>query len=97
MTEHIIKSHNKSLFLYHIVCPVKYRRKAISAEVSETIKSTCLEIGERYELHFVEIGADDDHVHFLVQSVPTMAPTKIVTIIKSFTGRQVFEKHPEVK
>ncbi len=97
MSEHIIKSHNKSLFLYHLVCPVKYRRKAISADVSETIKSTCLEIGERYEIHFVEIGTDDDHVHFLVQSVPTMSPTRIVTIIKSLTSRQVFKNHSEVK
>lgn len=97
MSEHIIKSHNKSLFLYHLVCPVKYRRKAISADVSETIKSTCLEIADRYEIHFVEIGTDDDHVHFLVQSVPIMSPTRIVTIIKSFTSRQVFKDHPEVK
>ena len=97
MSEHISKSHNKSLLLYHLVCPVKYRRKAISKEISETIKSTCLEISERYDLHFIEIGTDEDHVHFLVQTVPTLAPTKVVTTIKSFTGHEVFEKHPEVK
>ncbi|MBI5149380.1 MAG: IS200/IS605 family transposase, partial [Candidatus Omnitrophica bacterium] len=26
MSEHITKSHNKSLLIYHIVCPAKYRR-----------------------------------------------------------------------
>ena len=97
MSEHIFKSHNKSLLLYHIVCPVKYRRKVISEEISETIKLTCLEISERYDLHFIEIGTDDDHVHFLVQSVTTVAVTKIVTTIKSFTGHEVFDKHPDVK
>lgn len=97
MPEHILKSHNKTLPLYHIVCPVKYRRKAISEEVSKTIKSTCLEIGDRYDVHFIEIGTDDDHVHFLVQSVPTMTVAKIVTTIKSFTGHEVFDKHPDVK
>jgi len=97
MSEHIIKSHNKSLLLYHLVCPVKYRKQAISAGVSETIKSTCLEISERYEMHFVEIGTDEDHVHFLVQSISTMSPTKIVTIIKSFTARKIFEIHPEIR
>ena len=97
MTEHILKSHNKTLFLYHLVCPVKYRRKAISQELSDTLKSICLEIGECYEIHFVEIGTDEDHVHFLIQSVPILSPTTIVTIIKSITAKQLFQKHPEVK
>ncbi|HLW14384.1 MAG TPA: IS200/IS605 family transposase, partial [Aequorivita sp.] len=26
MSEHIHKSHNKSLLMYHFVCPIKYRR-----------------------------------------------------------------------
>jgi len=30
-----------------------------------------LDIAQRYEIVFLEIGTDKDHVHFLVQSVPT--------------------------
>ena len=97
MSEHVFKSHNKSLLLYHIVCPTKYRRKIFSKEVEETLKVTCSGIQERYEIVFVEIGADEDHVHFLVQSVPTNDVRKIVTIIKSITAKQIFIKHPEVK
>ena len=48
-------------------------------------------------MHFVEIGADKDHVHFLVQSVPVFTVTRIVTVIKSMTARQVFDKMPELK
>lgn len=60
MSEHIHKSHNKSLLLYHFVCPIKYRRKVLSAEVSSTFKDVCLKIEERYEIHFLEIGLDED-------------------------------------
>jgi len=56
-----------------------------------------LEISDRYEIHFLEIGNDLDHVHFLVQSVPTLSVTRIVTIIKSITAREIFAKHKEVK
>ena len=42
--------------------------------VEETLKTTCLGIDERYEIHFVEIGIDEDHVHFLVQSVSIIIP-----------------------
>ena len=48
-------------------------------------------------MHFVEIGADKDHVHFLVQSVPTYSPTKIVRTIKSITAREIFRQIPSIK
>ena len=97
MSKHIIKSHNKTLILYHLVCPVKYRRAAITPAVAETIKKTCLELGKRYEINFVEIGTDNDHVHFLIQSVPVLSPTEIVTTVKSITAKQIFASNPDVK
>ncbi len=97
MDEHIYKSHNKTLLLYHLVFPAKYRRKIFDDEVDATLKETCLEISERYEINFVEIGNDKDHVHFLVQSVLTLSITKIVTTIKSITAREIFSKHKEVR
>lgn len=96
-SKYIHRSHNVSLLLYQIVCPAKYRRVVFSDSVDNTLKKICLEISKRYEIHFLEIGTDDDHVHFLVQSVPMYSPTKIVTIIKSITAREIFRKHPEVK
>jgi putative transposase len=97
VSEHIYKRHNKSLLLYHVVCPVKYRRKVFTEEVAETLKEVCVGIDERYEIHFVEIGVDEEHVHFLVQSVPVMSPRYIVQTIKSITGKEIFKSHPEVK
>jgi len=97
MDKHIYKSHNKTLLLYHMVFPAKYRKKIFDDEVDKTLKDVCLEISDRYEIHFLEIGNDVDHVHFLVQSVPTLSVTRIVTIIKSITAREIFAKHKEVK
>jgi putative transposase len=97
MSEHIQKRHNKTLILYHIVCPAKYRRKVFTKKVELSLKNICFEIEKRYEIHFVEIGADEDHVHFLVQSVPVLSPSKIVQVIKSITAKRIFEDHPEVK
>ena len=42
-------------------------------------------------------GVDKDHVHFLVQSVPTYSVSKLVMIIKSLTAREIFRRCPEVK
>lgn len=97
MSEHLFKSHNKTLLLYHLVLPAKYRRKIFSVEVEKSLKEICIEISKRYEINFVEIGADDDHIHFLVQSVPMLSVTKIVMKIKSITARELFLKHQEIK
>ena len=74
------------LCFYHIVCPAKYRRVIFDTEVAIVLKDVCLDIAKRYEIVFLEIGTDKDHVHFLVQSVPSYSPTKIVQIIKSLHG-----------
>jgi len=96
-SQYIHKSHNVSVIIYHYVCPAKYRKVVFSPEVDNTIKETCFEISKRYQVHFLEIGTDNDHVHFLVQAVPSYSPTKIITLIKSITAREVFRHHPEVK
>lgn len=85
------------MLLYHLVCPAKYRRVVFSKAVDEELKQICLEIAKRYEVHFLEIGTDQDHVHFLLQSVPKYAPTRIVQMIKSITAREMFARRPEVK
>jgi len=61
------------------------------------MKDVCLEIEKRYQVRFLEIGTDKDHVHFLVQSVPTYSVTKIVTVLKSLTAREIFRQCPQVK
>ena len=97
MSEYIHKSHNVTVLLYHLVFPAKYRRAVIDEHVDLVLKEVCLEIGERFQIRFLEIGTDKDHVHFLVQSIPTYSVTRIVTIIKSLTAREIFKRCPQVK
>ena len=91
------KSHSVSILLYHYVCPAKYRRVVFDQKVDEILREVCLEIGKRYQIEFIEIGTDKDHVHFLIQSVPTYSPKKIIQIVKSLTAREIFKRAPDVK
>jgi len=83
MSEYIHKSHNVTVLLYHLVFPAKYRRAVFDVKVDAELKAVCLDI--------------EDHVHFLVQSVPTYSVTKLVTMIKSLTAREIFRRCPYVK
>ena len=97
MSKYIHKSHNVTVLLYHLVFPAKYRKAVIDEGVDKVLKSIYLEIEKRYQIKFLEIGTDEDHAHFLVQSVPTYTVTKVVTTVKSITARGVFKQCPEVK
>ena len=97
MSEHVYKRHNKTLLLYHLVFPAKYRRQVLTRDVEETLKQVCIGISQRYEIVFLEIGSDEDHVHFLIQSEPNISITRIVTVLKSITAREIYKTHPEIK
>ena len=96
MSDYRHKRHNVSVLIYHIVCPAKYRRVIFDAEVDTVLKEVCFDIAKRYEMAFLEMGTDKDHVHFLVQSVPSSSPTKMVKMIKSLTAREIFHRVPTV-
>ena len=86
MSIYIHKSHNVSVLLYHLVFPAKYRKVVFDGEVDAALKTVCLEIEKRCEVKFLEIGTDQDHVHFLVQSVQMYSVKKLVQMIKSITA-----------
>ena len=80
-----------------MVLPAKYRRAVFDEGIDAVLKEICLDIEKRYQMKFLEIGTDKDHVHFLIQSVPTYSVTKIVKMLKSLTAREVFKRCPQVK
>jgi len=69
----------------------------LSEPVEINLVEVCKNIEQRYEIHFVEIGADENHVHFLIQSVPNLSVETIVRTVKRITGKELFRLHPEVK
>jgi len=95
--KHIRRSHNKTLLIFHLVCPVKYRRKVFTSGNETTFKSICLELSTRYPYTFLEIGLDENHAHFLIQTIPNIWISGMVMAIKSITAREMFKRHPEVK
>lgn len=97
MSDYIRKSHNVTVLLYHLVFPAKYRRVVFDEQVDTVLKEVCLGIEDRYQVKFLGIGTDKDHVHFLIQSVPTYSVTRIVTLIKSLSAREIFRRCPKVK
>jgi putative transposase len=81
---------------YHVVFPVKYRRGLLDEGVVEIITQTAMEIQERYDLEFEQIGCHRDHIHLLCSAHPKGAPGQIVLVFKSITARDLFRRKPEL-
>lgn len=97
MSPTLKKSHSASELVYHLVCPIKYRRKIFTSGNELALKEIALELEKRYELKFLEIGIDTDHVHFLIQTISSISPSDLANIVKGNISRQFFIQHPEVK
>jgi putative transposase len=97
MSKPIQKEHNVSILIYHLVCPAKYRRMVVTKEVDAALRHTFKGISERHEINFLEMGADRDHVHFLIQTIPVISPGELARVIKSITAEEVFRLVPSVK
>ena len=89
--------HNISECFFHIQLTIKYRRKAFTPEIEETIRKVCEGFKHRYNLDIQQIGFDQDHVHFYLQALPKYSGGQIIRLIKSITAQQIFKQHEKVK
>ena len=91
-------AHKVFKIKYHFVFCIKYRKDLFLEEkYVETVKRMCNSFEERYHLRFETIGFDEDHVHFMIESLPRYAPSQIFRLVKSITARTLFEEHPDLK
>ena len=99
MVELIRSSHKVFKIKYHFVFCIKYRKDLFSEEKYVIIvKQICKDMEDRFYMKFETIGFDEDHVHFLIESLTTTySPAKIFQVVKSITARELFKRHPIIK
>lgn len=99
MDNPVFKSYHKAFRIkYHFVFVIKYRKDLfLDEKYVNTFREVCKGLEERYSMKFETMGFDEDHVHFLLQSVPKYSPSQIFRLVKSITAIKLFEKHPDIK
>lgn len=99
MVELVRTSHKVFKIKYHFVFCIKYRKDLfLEDKYVQTIKQICKDIEDRFHIKFETTGFDEDHVHFLIESLTTTySPAKIFQFVKSITAIEIFKRHPEIK
>lgn len=94
-----LDNNNHSVFLlyYHLVLVVKYRRKAITNDISERLKAIFLYIAPSYNIDLQEWNHDSDHLHILFKAHPNSGLSKFVNAYKSASSRLIKKEFSEIK
>lgn len=83
---------------YHIVWCVKYRRKVLSADISNRLIELLKAVGNEKGFSVVECKVgENDHVHCFISAPPKISVTQIVKYLKGISGNQLFREYPQLR
>lgn len=83
---------------YHIVWCVKYRRKVLSADISNRLIELLKAVGNEKGFSVVECKVgENDYVHCFVSAPPKISVTQIVKYLKGISGNQLFREYPQLR
>ena len=87
------KNRHKYLLQYHIIFVCKYRKKLlVSKEISDYIKQFSYEICTKSNIIIKYMETDKDHIHYMIETEPTISISKVINLIKSYTTISYMEK-----
>jgi putative transposase len=89
--------HNISECYYHIQITVKYRKALLNKNVEGAIVEAVKGFKERYAIEISTVGFDQNHIHILCRFLSKYSGGQVIKIIKSISGKKVFEEVPEIK
>lgn len=72
-----------------MVFVTKYRRKVISPEILEFLKTAFAGVLESWNCSLEEFGGAEDHVHLLIGIHPALDISKLINNLKSATSKRV--------
>lgn len=83
------KSHSVYLLTYHIVFVTKYRKPVITDEIGDFLKDHAAYLCGRFNGDMISAETDRDHIHMLVSLPPDVAPSRLVTVLKTQLSKEV--------
>jgi len=89
------KAHSVYLLTYHIVFVTKYRQPVITDEMGDFMKNHAAYLCVRFGGEMLSAETDRDHIHLLVSMPPDVAPSRLVTILKTQLSKEVRKEYGE--
>ena len=67
----------------------------MSKQISDDIKQFSYEICQKHKVIIRYMETDKDHIHYMIETEPTMSISKIVNLMKSYTTYHIWKRYPD--
>ncbi len=78
----------------HVVLVVKYRRRAINAEILTRREEILKQTLNKWESELLEFKGESDHVHLLIDYKPDIPLSTLIGNLKTVSSRLIRKEYP---
>lgn len=83
---------------YHIIWCVKYRRKVLTDEISNSLYNIVNSIADEKGFTVIDCKVgENDHIHCFVSAPPKISVTQIVKYLKGISGNALLKEYPQLR
>src|SRR5262247_3828227 len=82
---------------YHIVFSTKNRVGYIKPDIEQRVWEYIGGIARENKMAALQVGGVEDHIHVLVKTPPTLAPSKIAQLLKGGSSLWIHTEFPELR
>lgn len=87
---HLRRGRNCVFLMHiHLVFVTKYRRKVFTLAILNQLHKIFQSVCEDFKVHLVEFDGEADHVHLLINYLPTLSVSKLVNSLKGVSSRLI--------
>ncbi len=90
--DYISRNHSKYLLMCHLIFVCKYRKKLLVIFEKE-IKQLFLDIAKENGFGIIEMEADKDHIHLLIEYNPNQSILEIVRLLKQISTYRIWREN----
>ena len=90
--DYISRNHSKHLLMRHLIFVCKYRKKLLVIFEKE-IKQIFLDIAKENGFGIIEMEADKDHIHLLIEYNPNQSILEIVRLLKQISTYRIWREN----
>ncbi len=82
---------------YHYVWITKYRYPILRGDLALRVREIIREVCMRNDVIILKGVVSKEHVHLLVSTPPTIAPSKLAQLMKGSSSYRIQQEFPEIK
>ena len=90
-------SHTVYDIEYHVVWTTKYRYKVLQGKIAERLREVLRQGCQAHGITIVRGNIGKDHVHMLLSCPTTIAPSKIMQLLKGRSSKVMQEEFEELR